>query len=87
MCKVSYDFVVVSIATAVVKYDMPSVQGSAGSPVFKQEAGKPPYMVAMHNGYSETKNHGVNIYVNYGVRLLEILNHCTGKHSLPSKLS
>ena len=78
--------VVVSIATAVVKYNMSSVQGSAGGPVFKQEVGKPPYMVAMHNGYAETKNHGVNIYVNYGVRLLEILNHCTGKHSLPSKL-
>ena len=75
-----------SIATAIIKYDISTVHGSAGSPVFKQEAGKHPYMVAVHNGYAETKNHGVNIYMNYGVRLIEILNHCNGKPSLPSKL-
>ena len=69
-----------------MKYDVPSVQGSGGGPVFKQEEGKAPSMVAIHNGYAETKNHGVDIYMNYGVRLLEVLNHCTEKHSLPSKL-
>ena len=70
-----------------MKYNISSVQGSAGGPVFKQEAGKLPYMVAIHNGYTETKNRGVNTYMNYGVHLLQVLNHCTGKHSLPSKLT
>ena len=74
------------IATAIIKYDIATIQGSAGSPVFKQEAGRSPYMVAIHNGYAETKNHGVNIYMDYGVRLMEILNHFNGKPSLPSKL-
>ena len=73
-------------AMAIVKYNISSVQGSAGGPVFKEETGKAPYMVAIHNGYSETKSHGVNVYINYGVRLLEILNHFLfGKQSLLSK--
>ena len=66
---------------------MSSVQESAGSPVFKEEMGKPPYMVAIHNGYSDKKSHGVTLFVNYGVRLSEILKHFTGKQSLPSESS
>ena len=74
------------VAMAVVKYDISSVQESAGSPVFKEDTGEVPYMVAIHNGYSETKSHGVNVYMNYGVHLLEILNNSFGKpQSLLSK--
>ena len=71
-----------------MKYSIASEQGSGGGPVFKQDAaGKLVAMVAIHNGYSETKTHNINRYMNYGVRLLQIINHHAGKHSLPSKFT
>lgn len=66
---------------------MASDQEAGGGPVFKREAsGKFVAMVAIHNGYSDTKSGNTRRYMNYGVRLLQILNHRTGKYSLPSKL-
>jgi len=65
---------------------MASVQTAAGGPVFKEETGKDPYMVAIHNGYYKAKHKGTaDIYMNYGVRLLDILNHIAGKTSSPSE--
>ena len=71
-----------------MKYNTASDQGAGGGPVFKQDtAGNLVAMVAIHNGYSETKSHGINRYTDYGVRLLQILNHHNGSHFLPSKLT
>ena len=44
-------------------------------------------MVAIHNGYTARAKHtGADIYMNYGVRLLDILNHVAGKAPSPSKI-